>query len=66
MYYRGSDAAVLVYDITKVSVVRTFRGDLVWINWILRGIHTKPETFEELRGWAYELKNNGPPGRSIG
>ncbi|EJK75110.1 hypothetical protein THAOC_03182 [Thalassiosira oceanica] len=39
MYYRGSDAAVLVYDITK--------------------------TFEELRGWVYELKNNGPPGLAL-
>lgn len=64
MYYRGSAAAIIVYDITKevrgvLAKKRTVCERYIWV--LLIPSSPFQETFSTLKNWVKELRQHGPP-----
>lgn len=66
MYYRGSAAAIIVYDITK-EVRRIlcssdyFENSVGCLDLQLLSSFMFQETFSTLKNWVKELRQHGPP-----
>lgn len=66
MYYRGSAAAIIVYDITKevrpvLCFPDCFENPLGCLALQLLSPCVLQETFSTLKNWVKELRQHGPP-----
>lgn len=66
MYYRGSAAAIIVYDITKevrpvLCSPDCFESPLGCLALELLSSCVLQETFSTLKNWVKELRQHGPP-----